>query len=362
MIKFLVYVAIILGIIAIAQLVRVFELASALRGGRPNDITEKDNKLNAKLMMLFLLSFFAFCLWQVIKYADKLLPVSASVHGDDLDWLFNFNMIIIGFVFILTHIILFYFAFKYYGRIGRTATYYPHNNKLEFIWTIIPAIVLAVIIIYGLRTWNNITEPAKPDAIVVEVYGKQFDWTIRYAGADNKLGEANYKLITGPNVLGMDSTDSKGWDDIIVRNEFHIPKGKDIDFQFRARDVIHSAFFPHFRAQMNVVPGMVTNFHFVPKYTTKEMREITKNPKFDYILLCNKICGSGHFNMQATIIVDDEADYKKWLASQKTYKGAVEKSTPAATAEGAAAESDMIKNAANNNTNAGSNTGTGNTK
>jgi cytochrome c oxidase subunit II len=347
MIKLLVYAAIILGIIAIAQLVRVAEISSGLRGGRPNDITEKDNRLNARMMMLFLIGFFIFCYWQLVKYEDKLLPVSASVHGDTLDWLFNFNMIIIAIVFVLTHIIMFTFAYKYYGKPNRTATYYPHNNKLEFIWTIIPAIVLAVIIIYGLKTWNTITEPAKADAMVVEVYGKQFDWTIRYAGTDNKLGESNYKLITGTNPLGIDSTDSHAWDDIIVRNEFHLPLGKDVDFQFRSRDVIHSAFFPHFRAQMNCVPGMVTTFHFVPQYTTKKMREITKNDKFDYILLCNKICGASHYNMQAVIVVDQEADFKKWLGDQKKYKGAVEKSTSASTTEGAAAESATIANDAN---------------
>lgn len=317
MIKFLVYVAIILTIAAIAQLVRVFELAAELRGEKTNnDVSEKDNQMNGKIMMLFLFSFFAFCFWQLFKYKDKLLPVAASQHGAVTDWLFNFNMIIITIVFILTHIALFYFAFKYYGRRNGTARYYPHNNKLEMIWTVIPAIVLAIIIIYGLKAWNTITQPASKNAIVVEVYAKQFDWTARYSGKDNQLGGFSYKLINATNTLGLDSTDQKNWDDMIVRNEFHLPLGKEVEFKIRSQDVIHSVYLPHFRAQMNAVPGMVTMMHFTPTISTAQMREITKNPKFDYILLCNKICGSSHYNMQATIVIDTPEDYKIWLRKQ----------------------------------------------
>ena len=319
MITFLVYVAVILTIVAIAQLVRVFELASELRGEKTNDVDEKDNKMNGKIMFFFLISFFTFCVWQLFKYKDRLLPVSASEHGVLLDWLFNFNMIIITIVFILTHIALFYFAYKYYGRTNGTARFFPHNNKLEMIWTIIPAIVLAVIIIYGLKTWNTITQPASENAMIVEIYGKQFDWTARYAGKDNKLGEFNYKLIDGINTLGLDSSDEKNWDDLVVRNEFHFPLGKEIEFKIRSRDVIHSVFLPHFRAQMNAVPGMITMLHFVPILTTEQMREKTKNPKFDYILLCNKICGASHYNMQATIVIDTPEEYKKWLSKQTPF-------------------------------------------
>lgn len=266
-----------------------------------------------------------------------MLPESASEQGVGLDWLFNFNMLIIFFVFTVTHILLFYFSFKYYGRKGNVATYFTHSNKLEMIWTIIPAIVLAVIIIFGLKAWNKITEPASKEAIVIQLYAKQFDWTARYAGKDNELGESNYKLITEENTLGMNLKDSKGADDIIVRNEFHIPVNKEIEFKLNAREVIHSAFLPHFRAQMNCVPGMTTMMHFTPIITTEEMRtkpyviELMKGinkirakrgekpEEFNYVLLCNKICGNSHYNMQMTVIVESEADYNKWLKSKKPY-------------------------------------------
>lgn len=337
MIKFLVYIAIILTVFAIGYIVRVYELASSLKGGKPEEITDKDNRLMSKLMLTFLVALFAFVIWNLISYLPLMLPQSASEHGVDTDWLFNFNIGLLFLVFTITQILLFFFAYKYYGRKGNAATFFPHSNKLEMIWTVIPAIVLAVIIIFGLKAWNKITAPASKEAIVIQLYAKQFDWTARYAGKDNKLGKSNYRLITDENSLGMDPSDKKGKDDIIVRNEFHIPVNKEIEFKLNAREVIHSALMPHFRAQMNCVPGMTTMMHFTPIITTAEMRkkpyviELMKGineirakrgdkpEEFNYILLCNKICGTSHYNMQMTIVVESEADYNKWLQGNKPF-------------------------------------------
>jgi cytochrome c oxidase subunit 2 len=328
MIKLLTYVVVILAVLVIGQILRIFELASELRGVHEEKITDKDNRFNAGLMLAFLIAFFAFCFWQTYSYSDKLLPESASVHGLQLDWLFNFNILIITIVFVITHILLFYFAYKYYFRVGNKASFFAHSNKLEMIWTTIPAIVLSVIIIYGLKTWNNITAPVnEKETRIIELYAKQFDWTARYAGGDNKLGETNYKIITGTNALGVVPEDANSNDDIIVKGEFHIPIGEHVLFKIRSRDVIHSVYMPHFRAQMNAVPGMITQFHFEPRLTTAQMREKTKNPKFDYILLCNKICGSAHYNMQMKVVVESRADYDKWLATQKTFGAQQSEST-----------------------------------
>ncbi len=321
MIKFLIYVAIVLTIVAVGYLVRVFELAQALKGKKSEKITESDNKLMGRFMLIFLLCLFAFCAWQLKEYGPRMLPESASEHGIVLDTLMNYNMLLIWIVFVFTQILLFYFAYKYYGRKGNVAKYFPHNNKLEMLWTIVPAIVLAFIIIFGIKSWAKITDVASNEAIVIELYSKQFDWTGRYAGKDNTLGAANYKLITGINELGLDSISQAGMDDVVVKNELHIPIGKEVEFKFRSRDVIHSAYFPHFRAQMNTVPGMTTMLHFTPIITTAEMREKTKNPNFDYILLCNKICGNSHYNMQMTIVVESEEEYNKWLDGKKPFFG-----------------------------------------
>lgn len=336
MIKFLVYIAVILTALAVGYLVRVFELASSLKGKKSEEVTDNDNKFMAKLWLVALVALFSFVIWQLKSYMWRMLPEAASIHGKDTDWLFYFNMGILFFVFTLTHILLFYFAFKYYGRKGNRATYFPHDNRLEMIWTVIPAIVLAIIVIYGIKTWNHITEVADPNTQIIQVYAKQFDWTARYAGKDNKLGASNYKLITSTNDLGMDATSAEGQDDIVTK-EIHLVVNKEVEFKFNSRDVIHSAFFPHFRAQMNCVPGMTTMLHFTPTITTAEMRqkpdvikqisainELRKERKekpieFDYVLLCNKICGNSHYNMQMTIIVETQEEYDKWMSAQKPF-------------------------------------------
>lgn len=337
--KLLILIGLVLLIIAVHQLMRVIELSREFKKTKEWTVTESDNRFNGKMMLTFMFVFFAFFFWQVDRWNDNSLPAAASVHGQKIDVLWDYNMYLITFVFLITNAVLFYFAYKYSGKKDTKATFLAHDNRLEMAWTIVPAVVLAFIIIFGLKYWNEITERSTdPNKVTIELYAKQFDWTARYAGKDKVLGSTDYRQISGSNSVGMDTTDATGNDDIIVKNEFHIPVNKEIEFKMRSRDVIHSAYMPHFRAQMNCVPGMVTEFKFTPNKTTAEMR---KDPyviqlmaginkaraskgeepvEFDYTLLCNKICGASHYNMQMTIVVDTEKDYKEWIAKQKAVK------------------------------------------
>lgn len=281
----------------------------------------KINKNQAQLVFAFGFLFFFYIVWQLIRWGNDLLPEAASVHGVEVDSLMKTTMIIISVVFVITHVVLFYFIIRYYFRRNQKAAYITHNTKLEIIWTTIPAIVLIVLTYQGLYNWNSIMKPLteSDDPVIIELYAKQFDWTARYAGDDKKLGRANFQLIKGANVLGIDSTDIACKDDKIIRGEFHIPTGKPVQFVFRSQDVIHSAYMPHFRAQMNCVPGMKTQFNFIPTITTNEMRQKVKDAKFDYYLLCNKICGAAHYNMKMKIVVDTPEQYAAWIASQETF-------------------------------------------
>ena len=330
-------IVILLGIIVIAQVMKVSEISSDLKKGADNKVSSRDNDIQGTLMFLVGMSFIIAVIWMYFAWGDRLLPKPASLHGAEVDALWNTSMIIINIVFFVVQPILFWFAFRYRGKKGQRASYYEHNNKLEFIWTIVPALALAVLITWGLSTWGDIMNPEnEEEPIVIEVYAQQFNWTARYSGGDNLLGYANVNFISGTNGLGVDMSDLNSADDIIAK-EIHLPVGKPVMFKFRSQDVIHSAFMPHFRAQMNCVPGMVTQFQFTPTITSAEMKadpyvvnqiseinEIRKangeeDPyEFGYILLCNKICGAAHYNMQLPIIVESEADYNKWLSEQKT--------------------------------------------
>lgn len=400
MITILTVVSIALAVAALVQLVRAFETSAKLKGDESPLPSDAENRYQSRMMLVFMFSYFAFFLWLYLKYAGEMLPVSGSAHGVELDWLLDFNFIIITIVFVITHIYLFYFAFRYAASRNKKAYYYTHSNKLELLWTTVPALFLAVIIVYGLSAWIDITDDAPAGAHTIELYSKQFDWTARYAGADSTLGAANYNMISGTNALGVISAASVAQmtaeleaelvalneelatvpngglrhdeitetiarrqrqldrvksfgaeggpnlgdadDDVIVKNEFYLPVNKEVKFEFRSRDVIHSAYMPHFRAQMNCVPGMTTQFHFLPTHTTAEMRKITGKDDFDYMLLCNKICGAAHYNMKMTIKVVELEEYNAWLAMQTTFAQSL---TPAPAEEPAAAPAPEVATA-----------------
>jgi cytochrome c oxidase subunit 2 len=329
MINLLTLLTIALALITGWRLMRVLELVRDLRGDE-EEITDRDNKFNGRAFMVFLVLGFAGMIYFTIDAKKYLLPVAASKHGALTDAYLYQNFALIIVVFFITQFLLFYYAWKYSFQKNRKALFYPDNHKLEFWWTVIPAIVLVTLVVFGLKLWIGITNPAPADAMVIEIYGKQFDWTARYSGEDNKLARSNYKLITDVNPLGVDSIDPTGTDDKIVTGELHLPVGSKINFKFHSRDIIHSAYFPHLRAQMNCVPGMTTTFFVEPTITTDSMRLITNNPKFEYVLLCNKICGVAHYNMKMKLIVESEADFKKWYANQN-YVFARPEAAPVAT-------------------------------
>lgn len=346
----LILIVVVLLAIAVWQLTKIFDLTQV--GANVNDTqvaNDNDNKVNGYLMFAFLIFIYITTIWCVLYYGHfPLLSDSASEHGPLVDNLMIISLVLIFFVQTITQALLHYFAFKYRGKQGQKALYYADNNKLEVIWSSIPAVVLAGLILYGLYAWNNIMfveKEQEQDAIVIELYAQQFKWEARYSGPDNVLGKANVRYIEGVNNLGVDLADPNAQDDFTA-SELHIPKGKRIIFRMRSQDVLHSAYMPHFRAQMNCVPGMVTQFSFTPTMTTAEMRErpamiekvaninairAQKSQKliangeaalepytFDYLLLCNKICGASHYNMQMKVVVDTPEDYKKWLADKQT--------------------------------------------
>lgn len=349
MTSFLVFTVLVLIGIAVWQLTKIYDLTQIDGASDDSEIAnDKDNSVNGYLMFAFVGFIYVFTIYSLYVWGELVLGTPASEHGKDVDSLMGISMALIFFVQTVTQFLLHYFAFKYRGKEGQKALYFADNNKLEAIWTIIPVIVLAGLIMYGLYTWNNIMfidEEDKQDAIVIELYAKQFGWEARYAGDDKTLGKANVRLIEGINTLGVDLADPAAQDDKVV-TELHLPVGKKIIFKMRSQDVLHSAYMPHFRAQMNCVPGMITQFSFTPSVTTADMRNDeaivakvdkinkirTKNSAkivaeggvaldpytFDYLLLCNKICGASHYNMQMKIVVDTPEEYKAWLAEKPT--------------------------------------------
>ena len=363
-------------VLFVAQIIRVFEISSRIKQNG-NEVSDGSNNINGILLLLAGIGLIVFFFWQRAEWMDQTLQAPASEHGVMIDKLWDTTMGLIMFVFLLLTPMLFGIAYYFRGRKDRKASFITHNNKLEFFWTAIPAVTLLALISYGLNVWGKIVNQDVSDAIVIELYAKQFGWSARYAGEDNKLGSANVRYVGGRNELGVISKNTKegqikaidekiekllteiensnnpaekklksarveklekkrktlltyfittseeqllAAEDDVVTKELHLPVGKKVLFKFRSQDIIHSAFLPHFRVQMNCVPGTTTQFAFTPTVTSNDMKKELDNELFEYVLLCNKICGNAHYNMQMKVVVESEEDFNNWMDTQNENK------------------------------------------
>ena len=313
----------ILAILALAfiltfQIAKASEYVSVLKGEEKS--FKQNNRINAFLMIVFLVLGLAGAWWCNELFYNKTLLAqpAASDHGEKIDFMLIITIAVTGVVFLLTQILLFWFAYKYQFSERRAVYYFPHNNKLELIWTVVPAIFLTLLVGLGLFYWFKITGDAPKDAQIVEITGKQFNWMMRYPGKDNILGRKNYRLTdaSNGNALGVDWEDGASHDDIEA-TEMHLVVGKPVQLVINAQDVIHDVGLVHFRLKMDAVPGIPTTLWFTPLYTTAQMKEITGNKEFVYEISCDQICGSGHYSMRGVIIVETQEEYDAWLASKK---------------------------------------------
>lgn len=336
--------------IVVVQIGKVTELAAKIRG--EEEMQEASDRRQSLYLMVFMVAFLLFTVASAIYYRNYMLGYgphdSASEHGSSLDAMFNTTLFFTGIVFIITQILLFYFAWKYRSEKGRPALYMPHDNKLEVIWTILPAVVMTFLVVGGLDAWNEVmadmpedaqpmlipTTEDKSEFLEIEATGSQFLWEIRYPGADGLLGTKNFKLISGTNPLGQDWQDEKNIDDFMT-NEIVLPKNRWVRVRITAKDVLHNFYLPHFRVKMDAVPGLPTYFTFKPIKTTEEYREELRNvpeyqlpdpnepekqlwETFKYELACAELCGKGHFSMQRPVRIVDEAEYVAWARGQQS--------------------------------------------
>jgi cytochrome c oxidase subunit 2 len=299
----------------VGKILKVYDLTRQIQGKKELNW----NGLMAVICLVFLVAGLCGAYWSFTVQGSMTLPEAASVHGVKIDEMFDVTTVITMTVFFITQILLFTFLFRYRHSSKRRAHYLPHNNTIEKIWTIVPAIVLTVLVVFGFFTWQEImnTDPAKGD-LNIEVTGHQFAWELRYPGKDGMLGVIDYRLVTPNNRLGIDYKDKNSFDDLQA-DTMYLPVNHVIRLNIRAQDVIHSCYMPHFRVQLNAVPGLPTFFKFTPTITTADMRNRLDQPDFEYMLYCNKICGGIHYNMKKIVRVVTESEYQEWISRQKPY-------------------------------------------
>jgi cytochrome c oxidase subunit 2 len=307
----------ILFLVVVFQIAKASEYVAMIRGYE--NARKQSNKINAFLLLAFLVLGLIGVYYCNEMLKGRILGEPASDHGVLVDRMLYVTLAITFIVFLITQIALFWFAYKYQESDNRKAFYYPHNNTLELIWTVIPAIALSVLVGFGIFYWFKITGPAPKDAMVVEVVGKQYGWEFRYPGADGILGKKYYKKVdaANSNPVGQLWEDPANHDDVFVEQEMHLVVGKPVQLVIGAKDVIHDVGLVHFRMKMDAVPGTPTTMWFTPKFTTKEMKVKTGNPEFVYEISCDQLCGKGHWSMRGVIVVETQEEFDAWLASKK---------------------------------------------
>ncbi len=331
---------VLLAIVAV-QIGKVSELSARIRGEK--EAQKETNEWNARGMVVFGVLFLIFCVYSASFYMQDMLwygpHIAASAHGGTLDHMFNVTLVVTGIVFFITQVLLFWFSYKFRGRENRKVLYMPHDNRLEIIWTAIPAVVMTFLVIGGLDAWNTVMSDVNEgeDYMEIEANAMQFAWNLCYPGADTKLGTKDYHLITANNPLGQDWHDPKGADDFYP-DELVLPVGKKIRVRITARDVLHNFYLPHFRVKMDAIPGLPTYFVFTPTITTEEYRQRLKDspewnepndPKdpeskkrwemFNYELACSELCGKGHYSMRRIVKIVSQAEYERWVSAQKSH-------------------------------------------
>ena len=314
----LLFLLICIGVAVVGKILKIYDLTLKIQGKKGFNW----NNVMGVICLIFLIAGLYGAYWSFTVQGSMTLPEAASVHGVKIDEMFTVTTILTMIVFFITQILLFTFLFRYKHSEKRRAHFLPHNNTIEKVWTIAPAIVLTILVVFGFFTWQKITDStdAKGEvaSINIDITGHQFAWELRYPGKDGILGPKDFRLVTATNKLGVDFKKRSSFDDLTV-DTMYLPVNKSVRLNIQAQDVIHSVYMPHFRVQLNAVPGLPTFFKFTPTITTVQMRSRLNEPDFEYLVYCNKICGGGHYNMKKVVRVVSEGEYQTWLAHQKPY-------------------------------------------
>jgi len=337
-------IVVLLAVVAV-QIGKVSELASKIRG--EEEVERQSNHRTAVLLVGFMIAFLVFCIVSAVYYKDVMLGygplLAASEHGSVVDSMFNVTLFFTGIVFVITQILLFWYAYKYRNREGAKARFISHNNTVELVWTVIPSIVLTFLVVKGLVAWNDIMPDVGPDDeyLEIEATGYQFNWDLRHPGPDGKLGAKDFRLINqATNTLGVDWSDDKSVDDILYSGSdvIKLPVDTTIRVRITSKDVLHNFYLPHFRVKMDAIPGLPTYFIFKPTVTTKEYRQRlrdypewnepydptdpeskTRWEEFNFELACAELCGKGHYSMRRVIEIVTMEEYNDWVASRSSY-------------------------------------------
>lgn len=234
-------------------------------------------------------------------------PTPLASNWGFIDTTIEITFWITGIAFTAVVLFLGYCAWRYRHRQGHKAHYEPESKALEVWLSVGTAVGVVALLTPGLFAWADYTRPPD-DAMQMEVVGEQWRWSYRHPGEDGEFGATSVEHMGPENPFGIAPEDPAGSDDILIASGgLHLPIDQPVELLLRSKDVIHNFYVPHFRAKMDLLPGMVSNMWFTP----------TRKGEFE--VLCAELCGQGHYAMRDTIVVESEQAYQDWLDSKPTF-------------------------------------------
>lgn len=232
-------------------------------------------------------------------------PIASNWETIDDTLSLTFWVTGVGFVGVVLFMAQCLYRFRH--RAGVRARYQPENRKLEIWLGVLTSIAVVALLAPGLIVWGRFITVPK-DAMVVEAMGAQWQWSFRFPGADSHLGASDARYVGSGNPMGVDPNDPRAKDDLLITSgDLHLPVDTPVKLLLRSIDVVHDFYVPQIRAKMDLMPGLVSYFWFIP----------TKAG--DYEILCAAFCGIGHPQMRGKMVIDTKDDFKKWLAAQQSF-------------------------------------------
>jgi cytochrome c oxidase subunit 2 len=243
----------------------------------------------------------------IFHFASPWWFTDIAADWGTIDLTINITFWVTGFVFIACNLFMAYCVWKFRAKEGHKAVYEPENHKLEAGLSIFTTIGVIAMLAPGLFVWASFVTPPE-NAAEYEVLGQQWQWQFRYPGADGVLGTADTEFVSETNPFGINPNDPNGRDDVVVNDpDMHLPVNQPVKALLRSNDVLHNYTVAQFRVKMDLMPGLTSYLWFDP----------TEVGTYD--ILCEELCGIGHFIMRGSVTVDTQEDFDAWLAEQPTF-------------------------------------------
>lgn len=236
------------------------------------------------------------------------LPVLASEHGKDVDWLIIWMHVVMGALFVGWVAYFIFVIYRFHEKRNPKADYMGmRSHTTSYVEIIVAVVELAILFGLAIPLWAKAVNdlPDESKSVVLRVVAQQFGWNARYPGPDRVFGRQDVKFVDMNNKFGVDQADPHAKDDIETYNDIHVPVDSNVIVHVSSMDVVHSFKVIALRVCQDAIPGLSIPLWF------------KANQEGRYQINCAQLCGAGHYSMSGGFItIESKTAYESWVKSQ----------------------------------------------